>query len=214
MVGILICDDHQLIREAMRGVLENEPEMSIVGLVPDTTAAISVLENGEVSVAVVDVRLGAEDGLDLVRWIQGNRPSMKVILLTAFVTDELLVEAADLGVVAIVDKMSGIDELMRVVRDVVSGRRFVTSETVRSARRRMEDRGMAQLLQLGDVDREIMSLIGRGMTDREIAARVYLSPQTVRNRVSRLLTNLGRENRTQLALMMTEFDDVGHRFVK
>jgi DNA-binding NarL/FixJ family response regulator len=59
-----------------------------------------------------------------------------------------------------------------------------------------------------------MSLIGRGMTDREIAARVYLSPQTVRNRVSRLLTNLGRENRTQLALMMTEFDDVGHRFVK
>ena len=214
MVGILICDDHQLIREAMRSVLENEPEMSIVGLVPDANAAISVLENGDVSVAVVDVRLGLEDGLDLVRWIQGNRPEMKVVLLTSFVTDELVVEAADLGVVAVVDKTSGIDELMRVVRDVVSGRRFVTGETVRAARRRMEDRGMAQLLQLGDVDREIMSLIGRGMTDREIAARVYLSPQTVRNRVSRLLTNLGRENRTQLALMMAEFDDVGHRFEK
>lgn len=214
MVGILICDDHQLIREGMRSVLEEEPEVTIVGVVPDTSAAVSVLETGDGAIAIVDVRLAEEDGLELVRWIKGNRPDMKVIILTAFATDELLIEAADLGVIAIVDKMAGIDELMRVLRDVISGRRFLTTDAVRAARRRMEERGMAQLLQLGDVDREIMSFIGQGMTDREIAARVYLSPQTVRNRVSRLLTNLGRENRTQLALMMTEFDDVGHRFVK
>jgi len=214
MVEILICDDHQLIREGMRTVLENEPETSLVGVVSDTSGAVAVLETGDGAIAVVDVRLAGEDGLDLVRWIQGNRPDVKVIILTAFATDELLIEAAELGVVALVDKMSGIDELMRVIRDVVAGRRFVTTESVRAARRRMEERGMAQLLQLGEVDCEIMSFIGQGMTDREIAARVYLSPQTVRNRVSRLLTNLGRENRTQLALMMAEFDDVGHRFVK
>lgn len=214
MVEILICDDHQLIREGMRTVLENEPEMSLVGVVSDTTGAVAVLETGDGAIAVVDVRLAEEDGLDLVRWIQGNRPDVKVIILTAFASDELLIEAADLGVVAVVDKMAGIDELMRVMRDVVAGRRFVTADSVRAARRRMEERGMAQLLQLGEVDREIMSFIGQGMTDREIATRVFLSPQTVRNRVSRLLTNLGRENRTQLALMMAEFDDVGHRFVK
>ena len=214
MVEILICDDHQLIREGMRTVLESEPEMSLVGVVSDTSGAVAVLESGDGAIAVVDVRLAEEDGLDLVRWIQGNRPDVKVIVLTAFATDELLIEAAELGVVAVVDKMAGIDELMRVMRDVIAGRRFVTTDAVRAARRRMEERGMAQLLQLGEVDREIMSLIGQGMTDREIAARVYLSPQTVRHRVSRLLTNLGRENRTQLALMMTEFDDVGHRFVK
>jgi two-component system, NarL family, response regulator DevR len=214
VVGILICDDHQLIREGMRSVLEEEPEVTIVGVVPDTSAAVSVLETGDGAIAIVDVRLAEEDGLELVRWIKGNRPDVKVIILTAFASDELLIEAAELGVIAIVDKMAGIDELMRVLRDVISGRRFLTTDAVRAARRRMEERGMAQLLQLGDVDREIMSLIGQGMTDREIAARVYLSPQTVRNRVSRLLTNLGRENRTQLALMMAEFDDVGHRFVK
>jgi two-component system response regulator DevR len=103
-------------------------------------------------------------------------------------------------------------ELSRIVREVSAGRNFLTRDVVRAAQSRLETRGFARLANLGDVDREIMRLIAQGLSDREIASKVYLSPQTVRNRVSRLLTHLGRENRTQLALMVAEFDDLNRRF--
>jgi two-component system response regulator DevR len=163
-------------------------------------------------VAVIDVRLPEESGLSIADWIRDHRPSTKVVLISVRVTDELLVESASLGVAAVVDKSIGVVELSRIVREVSAGRNFLTRDVVRAAQSRLETRGFARLANLGDVDREIMRLIAQGLSDREIASKVYLSPQTVRNRVSRLLTHLGRENRTQLALMVAEFDDLNRRF--
>jgi two-component system response regulator DevR len=163
---------------------------------------------------VIDVRLEGESGLDIVHWIRDHKPETKIVLLTNFRSDELILEAGALGVSAVLDKSIRPLDLARTVRDIVAGRNLGLGEAVREAQSRLQQRGMLQMQNLGQVDREIMSLIGRGMTDREIATRVYLSPQTVRNRVSRLLTTLGRENRTQLALMVNEYDDVGNRFQK
>jgi two-component system response regulator DevR len=170
------------------------------------------LDTDGVDVAVIDVRLPEESGLSIADWIRDHRPSTKVVLISVRVTDELLVESASLGVAAVVDKSIGVVELSRIVREVSAGRNFLTRDVVRAAQSRLETRGFARLANLGDVDREIMRLIAQGLSDREIASKVYLSPQTVRNRVSRLLTHLGRENRTQLALMVAEFDDLNRRF--
>lgn len=212
MVSVLVCDDHQLVRDALVTIFENDGDLHVEGSVADFGGAVSLLSSKNVEVAVIDVRLDGESGLDIVHWIRDNRPDTRIVLLTTFPTDELTLEASSLGVSAVLDKSTRPTDLARVVRDVAAGRWHSMPEAVREAQSRLQQRGLLQMQNLGQVDREIMSLIGQGMTDRDIAARVYLSPQTVRNRVSRLLTTLGRENRTQLALMVNEYDDVGRRF--
>lgn len=214
MVSVLVCDDQQLVRDALVTIFENDGDFDVRGSVADFGSAVSLLSSNDVEVAVIDVRLEGESGLDIVHWIRDNRPETKIVLLTNYLTDELTVEAHALGVSAVLDKNVRPTDLARAVRDVAAGRWPGISDAVRDAQSRLQQRGLLQMQNLGQVDREIMSLIGKGMTDREIAARVYLSPQTVRNRVSRLLTTLGRENRTQLALMVNDYDDVGHRFEK
>lgn len=214
MVSVLVCDDQQLVRDALVAIFEQDGDIRVEGSVADFGSAVSLLSSRDVEVAVIDVRLNGESGLDVVHWIREHRPETKIVLLTNFRTDELVLEASSLGVAAILDKSVRPADIARTVRDVVAGRHPGLGDAVRESQTRLQQRGMLQLQTLGQVDREIMSLIGQGMTDRDIAARVYLSPQTVRNRVSRLLTTLGRENRTQLALMVNEYDDVGHRFQK
>lgn len=214
MVSVLVCDDHQMVRDALTAIFEHDGDFEVEGSVADFGSAVSMLSSKDVQVAVVDVRLGDESGLDVVHWIRDHRPDTKIVLLTNFSSDELVVEASSLGVSAVLDKSIRPHELARVVREVVSDRWVGMGEAVRDAQSRLQQKGILQMQNLGQVDREIMSLIGKGMTDRDIATRVYLSPQTVRNRVSRLLTTLGRENRTQLALMVNDYDDVGHRFQK
>lgn len=212
MVSVLVCDDQELVRDALRIGLEGDGAIDVRDSVAGVSDAVTALDAGGVDVAVVDVRLPEESGLTVADWIRDHRPSTKVVLISVKVTDELLVEAAALGVAAVVEKSVGAFELSRIIREVSSGRNFLTRDVVRDAQSRLESIGFARLANLGEVDREIMTLIGQGLSDREIASKVYLSPQTVRNRVSRLLTNLGRENRTQLALMVAEYDDLTHRF--
>lgn len=214
MVSVLVCDDHQLVRDALTTIFEHDGEFEVEGSVADFGSAVSILSSKDVQVAVVDVRLGDENGLDVVHWIRDHRPDTKIVLLTNFSSDELVLEASSLGVSAVLDKAVRPNELARVVREVAANRWSGMSDAVRESQGRLQQRGILQMQKLGQVDREIMSLIGKGMTDRDIATRVFLSPQTVRNRVSRLLTTLGRENRTQLALMVNDYDDVGHRFTK
>lgn len=212
MVSVLVCDDQELVRDALRVVLSEDDHIEVRQSASSVSDAVTALDADGVDVAVIDVRLTEESGLSLADWIRDHRPSTKIVLISVRVTDELLVEAAALGAAAVVDKSVGVVELSRVVREVSAGRNFLTRDVVRAAQSRLEARGFARLANLGDVDRDIMGLIAQGLSDREIASKVYLSPQTVRNRVSRLLTNLGRENRTQLALMVAEFDDLNHRF--
>ena len=212
VVSVLVCDDQELVRDALRIAFEGDGAIDVRDSVAGVSDAVTALDAGGVDVAVVDVRLPEESGLTVADWIRDHRPSTKVVLISVKVTDELLVEAAALGVAAVVEKSVGAFELSRIIREVSSGRNFLTRDVVRDAQSRLESIGFARLANLGEVDREIMTLIGQGLSDREIASKVYLSPQTVRNRVSRLLTNLGRENRTQLALMVAEYDDLTHRF--
>lgn len=212
MISVVVCDDHQVVRDGLQLLLAESSDIRFVDSCATSAEALRTLSDHDVDVAIIDVRLDELNGIDVIKWITENRPSIRTIVFTAFPSDELVIEAASLGVSAVVDKRLGAAELIENVHKVAAGQNLVTPAAVREAQRRLEAKGLAQLSELGDVDREIVSCIGQGMTDREIAGRVYLSPQTVRNRVSRLLTNLGRENRTQLALMMTEYDDLKHRF--
>jgi len=127
--------------------------------------------------------------------------------VTAFASDEVILEASRLGAADLLDKAAAPDTIIERIFEVAGGQTFLGDSRLVGVAKRLSERGVLGLLSLSSMDRHIMALIAEGLTDRQIADRVYLSPQTVRNRISRILTALDKDNRTQLALLMANLDE-------
>lgn len=210
MVAVAI-HDTPLVADGI-GTCLKEHNHTYTGTIHGIEDAEQLFAEHDVNVVIIDPKANKETGMELVQWVQEHYPKCPIVLLVPKVSDELIDAAAHLQVAAVLDKGIHANDLARFVERVARGERLLSGEEVKSARARLERQGYATLANLGDVDKDIMAAIGNGYTDREIANIVYLSPQTVRNRVSRLLQRLGRENRTQLALMLRDYDDVFGRF--
>lgn len=205
MIRVAICDDHVMVREALASVIEHEDGVHIVGIA-DSLASTNALIEAEVpEVLVMDVRLDGESGLDVARSVVANHPDVKVVMLTSFDSDEALVSAYELGASAFILKSGSSDALVQTIRDVASGMRLINPAEVRVASETLEKRGMGILRKLDANDRHIARLIALGYSDKQIAETVYLGLQTVRNRVSRMLSRFNKDNRTQLALFFSEY---------
>lgn len=205
VIRVAICDDHVMVREALASVIEHEDGVHIVGIA-DSLASTNALIEAEVpEVLVMDVRLDGESGLDVARSVVANHPDVKVVMLTSFDSDEALVSAYELGASAFILKSGSSDALVQTIRDVASGMRLINPAEVRVASETLEKRGMGILRKLDANDRHIARLIALGYSDKQIAETVYLGLQTVRNRVSRMLSRFNKDNRTQLALFFSEY---------
>jgi two-component system response regulator DevR len=182
---VLICDDHGMVREALARMLGANDDIEVVASTSSVEESMEVLPSLKPDVAVLDVRLGDGNGTVLARWISQTVPGTKVIMLTSFSSDEAMVHSYMAGA-------------------------FIDPVEARAAMARLDRSGALRLSQLDATDRSIVDLIAEGLSDKEISQRIHLSPQTVRNRVSRILTVLGKTNRTQVAVMVAalERDDV------
>lgn len=206
MIRTLICEDHDMVREALATVLENENDIHVVANASTVAEGVAYLRENPVDVAVLDVHLPDMSGIELASMIRTEYPACRTMFLTGFFTDELIVQAAKAGASDVVAKTANLRQLADRIRAVADGRTFLDRDVVNAAKKRLADSGVLALMSLGQTDQEILALIAQGCTDKEIGARVYLSPQTIRNRISRLLSLLGKENRTQLALLVTGVD--------
>jgi DNA-binding NarL/FixJ family response regulator len=204
MAALLVCD-YPVVADGIGRMLEEEKH-EVVGVCQNLDQVEKVNPESRIDVVIIEPRM--PNGLDLVDWLQDHRPQVKVVLLSNPISDELLIEAERLKVAAVLPKTIKTAELLRVVEDVAAGRKVESKFDIHEVLKRYEARGFAKIERLNDVDREILKCLNEGLSDREIANTVYLSPQTIRNRVSRLLRVLGRENRTQLALMIQQYDDL------
>ena len=212
---VLLCDDHPVIREAVAGILESSDAMEVVAATSSFDEAVALIEDSDFDIAVLDVHLNGRSGLELAEQIRSTRPEVKVVLLTAFVSDELVLESKKVGVSEILDKNSDTDDIADRVLSVALGRSYLNQSRVAEVTERLKNDGIIDLLALNKTDRQILSLVAMGLSDKEIGARVYLSSQTVRNRISRLLSVLGRKNRTQMALMLNNLDEpIKARFMR
>jgi two-component system response regulator DevR len=206
MIKTLLCDDHALLRESLSLALEAEGDFRFVGAVGTVHEALEVSGNEGVDVALIDLHLRGESGLSLVDQLRDSFPDCRSIILTGFVSDDLVYEAGRLGAFDVINKETSTKEIASRVRTAIGGRRLLDDFTRRAAKERLAERGLLAYRELGATDHEILGLIAEGMTDKQISQRVFLSAQTVRNRISRLLGLLGRDNRTQLALMVAAMD--------
>ena len=204
MTSVAICDDHVMVREALAAVFNQEEGLHVVGISDSISSTRDLLAHEVPDVLIVDVRLDGESGLDVAKMVIAEHPQVKVVVLTSFNSDEALVTAYELGASAFVLKTGSSDDLIQTIRDVASGMRLINAAEVRSASESLEKRGLGLIRKLDANDRHIARLIAMGYSDKQIAETVYLGLQTVRNRVSRMLSRFDKENRTQLALFFSE----------
>lgn len=210
-IRVLICDDHEMVREALAAVLNNEDDLVVALTTNSVASTISQLQDNPdaIDVAVLDVRLGDGTGHDITNWIKSHCPDINVVLLTSFLEDDVLIQGYTSKASAIVLKGAPTAELAKAIRDVAAGLQLINPVEVRSASRRVNAIPSNVLSTLSPTDREIAHLVSQGLTDKDIAAAVHFSVQTVKNRVSKILTQIGATNRTQLAVLVATNSDRG-----
>lgn len=140
MTTVAICDDHAMVRDALAGVLGLYPDMDVVGVADSRATLQRVIEKIHPDVAVIDIRLGDESGIDAARETRAVSPETKVIMLTSFSDDNYLVQAHDMGACAFVLKSGTPDELVATVRSVASGNMLIEDADVNAARERLKHR--------------------------------------------------------------------------
>jgi two-component system response regulator DevR len=206
MIDVMVCDDHKMVARALSTVLNAEPDISVVAQATNRAAVLEVIASRAVDVALMDVRLPDDSGLDIAAAVKRIQPECKVVMLTAFPSDVALVKAYELGASAFHLKSDSSEVLIQTIKDVVNGLRFIDSNDVYAARQRLAGSGADVLAAVDDTDRKILALLAQGCTNAEISEQVYLSLQTVRNRLSNLLSKFKKRNRTELAIALKALD--------
>jgi two-component system response regulator DevR len=207
MIKIFLLDDHEVVRQGVKAALEAEDDMTVVGEAADAAHAIEAVKACMPDVAVLDVRLGDGNGIDVCRQISSDCPDVKSLILTSFDSDRALVDAGLAGAAGFVLKQIRSAELIDAIRKVAGGRQILDDAEVRMAMRRLRDSEEGRLFDLTPQEQRIFDYIGDGMTNRQIAQEMYLAEKTVKNYVSNLLAKLGMSRRTEAAALSARLEE-------
>ncbi|MFF2124025.1 response regulator [Streptomyces olivochromogenes] len=214
-IRVFLLDDHEVVRRGLTDLLDAEPDISVVG---DAGSVEHALVRGPAlrpHVAVLDVRLPDGDGISVCRELRSQMPELACLMLTSFDDEEALLDAIMAGASGYVLKQIKGSDLVSAVRTVASGQSMLdpttTARLMRSLRAdRTEAPALApELAGLSPRERDILALIGDGLTNREIGKKLYLSEKTVKNHISRLLAKLGVQRRVQAAVLASQLEHPG-----
>jgi DNA-binding NarL/FixJ family response regulator len=212
MIRVLLADDQALIRAGFRVLLDSEDDMQVVGEAADGAKAVDLARRERADVILMDIRMPGMDGLEATRQIAADDDlaGVKVIILTTFESDEYVYQAIRAGASGFLVKDAEPEDLIRAVRIVAHGDALLAPRVTRRlitdlATRPELPKADGQLLQsLTDREREVMSLVAAGLSNDEIATRLFVSPLTSKTHVSRILTKLNARDRAQLVVLAYE----------
>ncbi|MFH8443047.1 response regulator [Streptomyces sp. NPDC018026] len=211
-VRVFLLDDHEVVRRGVRDLLDDEPDITVVGEAGTVEQALVRVPALRPRVAVLDVRLPDGDGVSVCRELRSRMPELACLMLTSFDDEEALLDSIMAGAAGYVLKQIQGSDLVTAVRTVAAGQSLLdpSAATRLMARLRGEqarEEAPDALPGLTDREREILALIGEGLTNRQIGQRLYLAEKTVKNHISRLLAKLGVERRIQAAVIATQAQD-------
>jgi DNA-binding NarL/FixJ family response regulator len=202
-VRVLLVDDHEVVRRGLRDLLDTEADVEIVAEAGGVQEAVVRAQSTRPDVAVVDMRLPDGDGLELCRELRGLSDPPYCLVLTAFDDEQALIGAINAGASGYLLKQVRGQDLVNAVREVGAGRSLLDPVTTgRVLDRLRQTSGPAapdELDTLTEQERKVLDLIGEGLTNRQIAERLFLAEKTVKNYVTSVLAKLGMERRTQAA---------------
>jgi two-component system, NarL family, response regulator DevR len=205
MIRVFLLDDHEVVRRGLSELLESQGDIEVVGesgLAQEATNRIPALRP---DVAILDARLPDGSGIDVCRDVRTVDSSIKGLILTSYEDDEALFAAIMAGAAGYVLKQIRGTDLVDAVRRVAAGQSLLDPAVTQRVLERIRS-GVEQpreLKSLTDQERRILEFIAEGLTNREIAGKMFLAEKTVKNYVSSLLAKLGLERRTQAAVLAT-----------
>jgi len=209
MTRVFLLDDHEIVRRGLRELLEQEADLEIVGEAGDAQEAMSRIPPTRPDVALLDVRLPDGDGIEVCREIRSAHPEIRCLMLTSFADDEALFSAIMAGASGYLLKQVKGNDLVDAIRRVGNGESLLDPlMTARVLERiRVGAEQPDELGALTEQERKVLDLIAEGLTNRQIADRMFLAEKTVKNYVSNLLAKLGMSRRSEAAAFAARLEE-------
>lgn len=220
-IRVVLVDDQALIRAGFKAIIDSSPDLEVVGEADDGADAIDVIREARADVVLMDIRMPGQDGIATTRLITADDDlaGVRVIVLTTFELDEYVVAAMGAGASGFLDKGVDPDVLLDAIHVVAEGEALLTPKATRALLASLPEERTAlpvdeeTLQHLTVREREVVGLVGQGLSNDEIAEALFLSPLTAKTHVSRAMTKLHARDRAQLVAMafkvgLTRLDDL------
>ncbi|WEO76576.1 response regulator transcription factor [Cryobacterium sp. SO2] len=214
MIRVMIVDDQEMIRAGLRTMIDAHPELSVVAEVGDGLAAIGLLDPDAVDVVLLDIRMPGIDGVETTRRIRAVYPSsvVRILILTTFEQDEYVLTALRAGADGFLGKGASRTELTEGILAVAGGDHALSSAAVNALVEHVslpvampsDPAAVARFVELTQREREVVTLIVEGLDNADIAARIFVSPFTVKTHANRAMMKSGTQNRAQLVSLAVQ----------
>jgi DNA-binding NarL/FixJ family response regulator len=211
LIKVLLADDQALVRAGFRALLDAQADIEVVGEAADGAEAVRLAERTRPDIVLMDIRMPVLDGLEATRQIAADArlTDVRIIILTTFDLDEYVFEALRVGASGFLVKDTEPVDLLRGVRAVASGDGLLSPGVTRRLIEEFASRSRAplapmSLTALTDREREVMALVGAGLSNEDIATKLFVSPATAKTHVSRAMIKLGARDRAQLVVFAYE----------
>jgi two-component system, NarL family, response regulator DevR len=208
-VRVFLLDDHEIVRRGVRELLETVDDFEVVGEAGTAEEGLARIPPTKPDVAIIDMRLPDGNGVEVCREVRSREPDVQCLILTSFADDEALFDSIMAGAAGYLLKQIKGTDLVDAVRRVAGGQSLLDPEVTARVLERLRkgDEEDERVARLTDQERKILDLIAEGMTNRQIAERLFLAEKTVKNYVSNLLSKLGMERRTEAAVFAARMQE-------
>ena len=204
-IRVLLVDDHAVVRRGLRGFFDLLDDIEVVGEAADGNAAVAEARRLKPDVILMDLIMPGLDGLGAIAAIRQAQPEVEIVALTSFIEEEKVTAALEAGATGYLLKDAEAEEVARAVRAAHAGETHLDPAVARLLAQRMRERKTQVPVEpLTEREREVLTLVGRGASNKEIAQALFITERTARTHVSNILGKLGLASRTQAALYAVE----------
>ncbi len=206
MLRVFLVDDHEVVRRGVADLLDEEDDLTVIGQASSVAEALARIPALVPDIVLLDIRLPDGNGVELCRELRSRLPDLNCLMLTSYPDEQAMMDAILAGAGGYVIKdIRGMD-LVSAVRKVGTGHSLLDNRAAAALMSRVRAKIdiPGPIAGLTDQERTVLDLIGAGLTNRQIAERMFLAEKTIKNYVSRLLAKLGMQRRTQAAVLATE----------
>ena len=207
-IRIMVVDDHEVVRTGLRAILEPEEDLEVIAEAGSGDDAVQAIGNPPPDVVLMDVRMGEMSGTEACRLIKSAHPDVRVLMLTSFGEEEAVMASIMAGASGYLLKNAGRSELLSAIRAVAGGQSLLDPSVTKKVMERLASLTQKEsdhaVETLSEREREVVELVARGLTNKEIAENLIISENTSRNHVSRILDKLGLSRRSEAAVFAVQ----------
>jgi len=205
---IMVVDDHEVVRSGLKAILEPEEDLEVVGEASSAREAVQKVPRLDPHVVLMDVRMGEMSGIEACRLIKSAHPQVNMLMLTSFSEEEAVTAAIMAGASAYILKNVGRADLIKTIRAVAAGQNLLDPSVTKRVMEKLAQLAAKEEERVVEViserEKEVLTLVARGLTNKEIAKNLIITENTARNHVSRILDKLGLTRRSEAAVFAAE----------